>query len=323
MKKTVVIFGVSSFVGSNLAEYLKKYYRVIGTYHHTRVEIPGVLCIPCNVLDKDRVNYVTATFKPKYTIYAIGLTSIEQCAKYDKAAEALNTGGLVNVSEMSERIKAKTCLISTEFVFSGHNEIYQEKDNPDPNTAYGKTKVSGEFYVQKSCLNYIIVRSCSLYGRCINPRDLHWFETMERKFGEGESFGLDSTVHTGFLDVNYLGACLRLCFEKEITNRLIQLTSTDSTTRYGFAEKYAEVFKANENLITKTNWPLPEIEYISSDKHIPGDDYYYKMSFENLEGLLSIDMPTIEESLKYTFMKFGGKETKGETSKSSSTINYI
>ena len=39
-RKTVVIFGVSSFVGSNLAYFLKDHFRVIGTYNLNKVEIP-------------------------------------------------------------------------------------------------------------------------------------------------------------------------------------------------------------------------------------------------------------------------------------------
>ena len=51
-KKTVVIIGASSFVGSNIAEAFAKEYRVIGTYFNTPVKIPGVLMIKCDVLEK-------------------------------------------------------------------------------------------------------------------------------------------------------------------------------------------------------------------------------------------------------------------------------
>ncbi|PJB53787.1 MAG: hypothetical protein CO099_05215, partial [Bdellovibrio sp. CG_4_9_14_3_um_filter_39_7] len=74
-RKTILIFGVSSFVGSNLAEYLKKDYRVVGTYNKNPVQIPGVLTLPCDVLSKDEVQLILFATKPDITIYAVGLSS--------------------------------------------------------------------------------------------------------------------------------------------------------------------------------------------------------------------------------------------------------
>ena len=38
-KKTILIFGISSFLGSSLADILKEKYRVVGTYYNTPVDI--------------------------------------------------------------------------------------------------------------------------------------------------------------------------------------------------------------------------------------------------------------------------------------------
>ena len=72
-KKTVVIFGASSFIGSNLCAYLKKDFRVIGTYHRNKYFCPGVLTIPCDVLAKEEVRLVMLAFKPDVAIYCVGI----------------------------------------------------------------------------------------------------------------------------------------------------------------------------------------------------------------------------------------------------------
>ena len=54
-KKTILIFGLSSFLGSNLADFFKKDYRIVGTYNKNTVKIPGILTIPCDVLVKEEV----------------------------------------------------------------------------------------------------------------------------------------------------------------------------------------------------------------------------------------------------------------------------
>ena len=71
--RTVLIFGVNSFLGSNLAEILRRDFKVIGTYHKNPVSLPGILTLPCDVLAKDEVQLIIYAFKPDITIYAEGV----------------------------------------------------------------------------------------------------------------------------------------------------------------------------------------------------------------------------------------------------------
>jgi dTDP-4-dehydrorhamnose reductase len=209
-RKTVLIFGVSSYIGSNLAEYLKKYFRVIGTYHGYKTRIKDVLTFPCDVLNREQVQLVVHEARPDFTIYAVGLTQLDLCQRHPKLADALNSVGVFNVTEVSERYKARTILLSSAYVFNGSDREFLESDTPDPNTMYGKTKSAAEFYIQKSCLNYIIFRCCSLYGRSINPRQLTFIEALERKLFSDQSVSIDGQVSEGFLDVDYLGLVIKL-----------------------------------------------------------------------------------------------------------------
>ena len=173
--KTVLIFGVSSFVGSNIAEFIKDDFKVVGTYHRNKVEIDGVLSIPCDILKKEQVRLTMMAFKPDVAIYCVGNASIKYCSDNPEVSDALNTGGLVNVIDFSQRYKTQVCLISTGNVFSGDKESYSEMDIPDPSTMYGKQMASSEFYLQKkNCLNYLIFRCCRLYG--------HSFRSSIRKY---------------------------------------------------------------------------------------------------------------------------------------------
>ena len=145
--KTILIVGISSFVGSNLAEFFKKDYRVVGTYHKTPVRVSGIHTIPCDVLKKDEVQFALFTFKPDYTIYCVGLTNLAFCHEAPEYADALNTMGLFNISESCMRYKSQLIYISSAFVFGGENKRYLEMDIPDSLTTYGKTKASAEFYI--------------------------------------------------------------------------------------------------------------------------------------------------------------------------------
>ena len=320
-KKTILIIGVSSFIGSNLAEYFKHKYRVVGTYRENAVSIKGVLTVPCNVLEKDEIQLVLFAFKPDITIYCAGLSSLVDCAASEAKADSLNTVGLFNVAEYCQRYKSQVVAISCGYVFGGENKEYQEMDIPDSSTIFGKTKASAEFYIQKTSLNYLIFRCCPLYGRGLNPYQMTLFERIQRKFKRSESMELDGYVYTGFLDVYYLAMLMDLCFDKGVTNRLYQVSSRDAMSFYQFAEIYCNVFGENNTLITRGRWPFPYV--VTSTSNYSGGELYYRMSVKNIEGFLSVRLPTVEESLQLTYKRLGGRDRSTRRQTSNSGVTFI
>lgn len=307
MKKTVLIFGISSFVGSNLAQILKDDFRIIGTYFKTPVEIPGITCYPCDVLKKEYVTNLTALFKPDITIYAVGLSSLTACKTFPKQADALNTVGAINCCTASERYGSKFVLLSSGFVLGGEDQVYSEGDTPFPNTALGNSLSSSEFYVQRSCLNYLILRSSPLYGRSFNPKKGNWFEGIQASFAHQEPVQVDDSVFTGFLDVSILGKVLKNAFEANVTNRLFQVSSRDWMSRYEFARLYAKTFKKDDNLLQRMNAPFPldqRENSKSSSSVVAANSYFYKMDTTNIQDYLGIKMPSVEESIHYTYKRF-------------------
>lgn len=314
--KTVVIFGVSSFLGSNLAEFFKKDYKVVGTYYKNSVRINGVLTLPCDVLAKEEVQLILFAFKPDFVIYCAGVSSVLDCHKNEDLADALNTNGLFNVSEYCQRYKAQICYISSGFIFAGEKKNYYEMDIPDSLTTYGKTQAAAEFYIQKTSLNYLVYRCCRLYGRGINPIRQTWFENLQREILLNKSLGMDSFVHTGYLDVYYLGMILKMNFDKGVSNRLFQISSKDIGSLYDFTKFYSEVFDVNADRITKSRWPFPMNASQTSTQ--VGEQLFFNLDTENVEGFLNIELPTIKESLEFTFQrlkgikKIRGRESSGE-----------
>ena len=312
--KTILIVGVSSFVGSNLAEFLKKDYAVYGTYHKTKPHIPGVLTLPCDVLSREEIQLVLYTLRPHIVIYAAGLSSIEDCAEAPDLADALNTVGVINVTEYCQRYKAQICYISSAFVFNGDNRDCLEMDIPDSSTTYGKTVAASEFYIQKTSLNYVIFRCCRLYGRGHNPLFMNWFEKLQKAFHFGQNIQLDNLILTGYLDIYYLAMIIKLAFQRGVTNRLFQICSNDIMSIYNFGRLYASIFDENETLIGKGRFNFPRIASMSSTES-SGDEKSFKLEISNAEGFLSLKLPSIQDSLKFTFYRFHGEKKQHKKGK--------
>lgn len=308
MKKTVLIFGISSFVGSNLALMLKDEYRVVGTYYKTPIEIPGVTCYPCDVLKKDYVSKLTGLIKPDFTIYAIGLSSLTECKLNPKLADALNTVGTVNSCSASERYGSKFIYISSSFVLGGEDQLYKEGDTPFPNTVYGNSLSSSEFWIQRSCLNYLILRCSPLYGRSYGPRHPNWFETLQANFVQNQAIQADDTVTTGFLDVMIVGKILKAMLDLRVSNRLFQISSRDYMTRYQFALLMAKTFRKDENLIQRTSATFPAEQSSKIGAKAPSSAYFFRMDTFNAEDFLGLKMPSIEESLQLTHKRLSAPQ---------------
>lgn len=321
-KKTVVIFGISSFMGSNLAEILKQEYRVIGTYSHCKVDIPGVLTVNCDVLNRAEVQMILYTFQPDITVYTVGLSSLQDCHENEKLADALNSSGVYNVLGFAERYKSKFCYISSSFVFPGVNTLYSESETPLSNTVYGHNLASTEFYIQKSCLNYLILRTCPVYGRSYNPRQLTYFEALEKNLNANQSVLADARVHHGFLDATYLASIVKQCFDLNVTNRLLQISTPNIMNRYQFAQLYAKQFKQNELLVSKFNWQFPFDQKNTSAYYTDGD-LFYQMNISNIESLLKMKMPTIEESMEFTYKRLTMNTKQSKSIKKSSGVSFI
>lgn len=303
MKKTVLIVGISSFLGSNLAAQLKDDYRVIGTYHRTPVDLPGVTCYPCDVLKKDYVSKLISILKPDYTIYAVGLSSLTECKLNPKQADALNSVGAVNVCTASERCGSKFIFISSCYVLGGEDQFYKEGEVPFPNTVYGTTLSATEFYVQRSCLNYLMLRSAPIYGRSYGPRHPNWFECVQTALVQGTPISADDSVVTGFLDVIIVARLLKAFLASGVTNRLFQVSSKDFMSRYEFARLMARTFRKDENLIQRVAGTFPVDKSSSKLGNKSASNYFFKMDTFNAEDFLGTKLPTIEESLQLTLKR--------------------
>lgn len=287
-RKTILIFGISSFVGSNLAELLKSEYRIVGTYYSNPVDIPGATVLKCDVLDKQLVQRLIFSFKPDITIYSVGLTNLKTCEEFPKLADAVNTAGVFNVAQASERYQSKLVFLSSSFVLSGDDIEFKENDNPSPLTVYGKSKASAEFYIQKSCLNFLIFRCAPIFGRGINQNDPKFIEVLEREDFHKRRMVCDNRIETGFVDIFSLAKVIQTTFEMEITNKLIHVSSKSAMTHFEFAKLYLNKKNGDTTLLTAGSWDYPK----SSSAEL-----FFKLDTSSLSEELGIDIPDIPEMI--------------------------
>lgn len=118
-----------------------------------------------DITNVDQVLALVQQTKPDVIINCAAHTAVDLCEQQWDSAYKINAIGPRNLSIAASDIDAKLIHVSTDYVFDGNGtRPYTEFDAPGPNSAYGKTKLEGEHFVEAFAQKYFILRTAWLYG---------------------------------------------------------------------------------------------------------------------------------------------------------------
>lgn len=119
-----------------------------------------------NITNSNDVSAYALMNHPHYIINCAGLTDVQKCEEEVENAFKVNALGARNLSTAARKIKARLVHLSTDDVFDGNNSTpYNEFDNTNPQTMYGKSKLAGENFVKELASKHIIIRSSWIFGK--------------------------------------------------------------------------------------------------------------------------------------------------------------
>jgi dTDP-4-dehydrorhamnose reductase len=95
----------------------------------------------------------------------VGYTKVDQAESEQDQANLVNAEYSGKLALAAKDLGARFIHISTDYVFDGvSNTPYKTTDTPNPQSAYGRSKLSGEIAVQESGADHQIFRTAWLYG---------------------------------------------------------------------------------------------------------------------------------------------------------------
>ena len=116
-------------------------------------------------------------------INAVAYTAVDESEINSELANLVNGEYSGKLAEVAGRIGARFLHVSTDYVFDGDSNIpYLPDAEPNPQNAYGKSKLLGEKLIESSGADYTIFRTSWLYGihgECF-PKKVH----MKKLLGE-------------------------------------------------------------------------------------------------------------------------------------------
>ena len=141
-----------------------------------------------DITSEESVSQIFANIAPDVVINCAAWTAVDAAEENERAAYTVNAEGPAVLAAHCAQIGARLIQVSTDYVFAGDaSEPYQEDAHAAPVTAYGRTKLAGEKYVQELLPdNHVIVRTAWLYS----PHGHNFAKTIIRAQGERETLSV-------------------------------------------------------------------------------------------------------------------------------------
>ncbi len=103
--------------------------------------------------------------RPEIIINCAAYTQVDAAEANEELAKKVNADAPAVLADWCAKNGARFIHISTDYVFSGKHFLpYAEEDEPDPQSAYGRTKLEGENRALESNKGTIIIRTAWLYS---------------------------------------------------------------------------------------------------------------------------------------------------------------
>ncbi len=177
-KMTLLVTGANGQLGQELVRLGDDAVRIVG-YGRQQLDVTNL----------QQCRNVIATVRPDAIIHAAAYTAVDQAETDEDEAYRINAIGTRNLTIASREQGAKICYISTDYVFDGSaSHPYNEYDNTNPQSVYGKSKRAGEILLKSLSDRYFIVRTSWVYGKYGN----NFVKTMLKLAKERDSV---SVVH--------------------------------------------------------------------------------------------------------------------------------
>ena len=167
-EQKMLILGASGMLGHDLQEVY-----------------PAAVCRghELDITDEAAVSSFILDLKPSLVINAAAFTNVDGCEEEQELAFAVNGEGPGYVAAACHGVGATLVHYSTDYVFDGLQESYEESDTPNPINVYGASKLRGEQAIMMAMEDYRIIRTSWLFGQ----HGPNFVETMLRLSTEVET----------------------------------------------------------------------------------------------------------------------------------------
>lgn len=285
-KKKILLTGINGQVGHALQPLLAGF------------DCVGLSRQELDLTNVDMIRRVIREIKPDIIINPAAYTAVDRAESEPELAYAINAIAPGVIAEEAGKLGSALVHFSTDYVYDGGKSTpYEEDDQVNPISIYGKSKLAGEDAIRAVGVPHLILRTSWVYG----AYGKNFLKTIIRLASEREELGIVADqfgAPTAGISIaeGLEKLLLKWVPEYEHQTGVYHFTNTGSTTWHGFACEIVKQYSAIQRLkvdeknikpLTTADYPTPAARPANSC-----------LNHEKLKSTFGLVLPTWQEGLK-------------------------
>jgi dTDP-4-dehydrorhamnose reductase len=244
-----LVTGSAGLVGSQVVKDLTKQNHTVYSCYHDEKPSHGT-SIQLDITDQDKIIQILQEIKPDRIIHLAAMTNVDQCETQQELAILLNAKSTEILAKQAAKQNAFFVYVSTDYVFDGIKGMKKEDDSTNPLGFYGKSKLEGEFTLNKLASSWCIARTSTPFGIHHKKKSFPlWVqESLEAK----KEIPVLVDQLTSPTYVPNLSKMLIEVATRQITG-VIHLAGATRISRYELAELVADKLSLDKKFLIQTN----------------------------------------------------------------------
>lgn len=249
--KTVIITGISGFIGKHLGEYyINNNYKVIGISRNNYIiESKNYEFVKMD-LSKDNLDSVLLKYKPNYFIHCASNASVGESVKNPQADFESSVSILYKIlfSLKNVNLKPKFIFLSSAAVYGNPKKLpISEEDPIDPISPYGLNKKLCEeickYFISNENVDIKILRIFSVYGSGLKKQILWDINKKIKNNHIVELFGNGDETRD-FINIQDLIQAINLILENKTKDYIFNVGNGEEIS----IKNLGEIYLKNSNI---------------------------------------------------------------------------
>jgi len=249
-EKIALVTGANGLLGQKVIEQFAPHFLVIATGIQPEPvrAMSGVTYLQLDITNYGDMQRMMKRFEPDFVINCAAYTNVDKAEEEKELTWEINATAVRKMVRMLRRIGAKFVQISTDYIFDGQEGPYSEEARPEPLGYYGTSKLAAENAVIASGIDHLIFRTNVLYGTAAGMQN-NFVLWVKRSLESQQTIRVVDDQFNNPTLANGLAECILMaCIMNG--HGVYNYAGTDWCNRYEFAQKIAEYFDLNSDLIT-------------------------------------------------------------------------
>ncbi len=203
-----------------------------------------------DITNADEVNALFVRTRPDTVINCAAWTDVDGCELDPERALAINAVAVETLAHASRHVGASFVTISTDYVFAGDKEgYYTQRDDPEPRSAYGISKLKGEWLAQVAAARTVVVRTGWVFG----PLGRNFLATAMARARRGEHLKAIADAYGTPTFAPHLAARLRDLAVRDLPGVYHVVNGGTGTSFAGFARAAVELAGNKESVVEEVS----------------------------------------------------------------------